>query len=51
MVFEFMDVNFKDIVLDKEGVVVVDFWVEWCGFCCMIGLIIEELFKEYDGKV
>lgn len=51
MAFEFTDANFKDTVLDKEGVAVVDFWAEWCGPCRMIGPIIEELSKEYDGKV
>ena len=50
MAFEFTDANFKDTVLDKEGVAVVDFWAEWCGPCRMIGPIIEELSKEYDGK-
>jgi thioredoxin 1 len=50
MAFEFTDANFKDTVLDKEGVAVVDFWAEWCGPCRMIGPISEELSKEYDGK-
>jgi thioredoxin 1 len=50
MAFEFTDANFKDTVLDKDGVAVVDFWAEWCGPCRMIGPIIEELSKEYDGK-
>jgi len=50
MAFELTDANYKENVLDKKGVAVVDFWAEWCGPCRMIGPVIEELATEYDGK-
>lgn len=42
--------NFDD-VLSKHNNVVVDFWAEWCMPCRMIAPIIEQLAKEYAGKV
>jgi thioredoxin 1 len=50
MAFELTDSNFKEQVLEKDGVTVVDFWAEWCGPCRMIGPHIEEMAKDYEGR-
>ena len=44
------DINFKDEIL-KYPFLVVDFWAPWCGPCRMVSPIIEQLAKEYSGKI
>lgn len=50
MALEITDANFDQLVSEGKPLV-VDFWAEWCGPCRLIGPIIEELAKEYEGKV
>lgn len=47
----FTDANFEADVIKSDKPVVVDFWAPWCGPCKMVSPTIEELAKEYDGKV
>ncbi|MGE5042172.1 MAG: thioredoxin [Candidatus Levyibacteriota bacterium] len=50
-VVKLSDDTFEQDVLKSDVPFVVDFWAEWCTPCHMLTPIIEELEKEYEGKV
>jgi len=45
------DDTFDEEVLKADGPVLVDYWAEWCGPCKMISPVLEEIAKEYNGRL
>ena len=45
------DANFESEVLQSSSPVLVDYWAEWCGPCKMIAPILDEVAKDYNGKL
>ena len=45
------DATFDNDVLKADGPVLVDFWADWCGPCKMIAPILDDISKDYAGKL
>jgi thioredoxin 1 len=43
--------NFESEVLKADKPVLVDFWAEWCSPCKVMGMVIDQLAGEYQGKM
>ena len=51
LILHVTDDSFEQQVLNAESPVLVDYWAEWCGPCKMIAPILDDVAKEYEGRL
>ncbi|HBV95719.1 MAG: thioredoxin [Peptococcaceae bacterium BICA1-7] len=51
MAVEIVDSSFDQEVIKSDKPVLVDFWAPWCGPCRSLAPVIEEITKEFEGRV
>jgi thioredoxin 1 len=51
LVLHVTDSEFDSVVLKAGGPILVDYWAEWCGPCRMIAPVLDEIAKDYAGKL
>jgi thioredoxin 1 len=51
LVLHVSDDDFEKVVLKAQGPVLVDYWAEWCGPCKQLAPILDEISKDYQGKL
>lgn len=50
-ILEITDQNFDQEVLKSDQPVIIDFWAAWCGPCKALAPVVDEIAKQYQGKV
>ena len=51
MEYKFTKDNFETEVLKSDKLVLIDFYADWCGPCRTMGPVVDQIAKDYDGKV
>ena len=47
---EITDTSFNELIQETDEPILIDFWANWCGPCKIIGPVIDELAREYEGR-
>ncbi|MFP4036825.1 MAG: thioredoxin [Desulfobacteraceae bacterium] len=50
-IMQVTDETFDQEIINSDRPALVDFWAAWCAPCRMVGPVVEELAKDYEGRI
>lgn len=51
MVTKLSEAEFQELIQKEQGLILIDFYADWCGPCKMMAPLVDQIAEEYEGKL